>query len=141
MPVVRLLARTALGALLALGPLAAGAAQPVAEDLDVMVLEPYATTSGADAEVYALFVNVEATDRLAGADSAACERVELVSGDGTTVPFGEFGFTDDVETRLSPGYYHLKLVGLKKPLAAGEHVLVTMHFAEGGSLPIEALVR
>lgn len=144
MPLVPRPSPTLLAALLALAAFAAGAEDPLAGEVDVQVLQPYATVSGArrtEAEVYALFVNVETTDRLAGAESPDCGRVELVSADGQPLPFSDFGFTEDVETRLAPGTLHLKLVGLKKPLVAGERVLVTLHLAEGGRLALEATVR
>src|SRR5256885_17182052 len=47
----------------------------------VQVLEAYTAATKSrqkNADVYARFVNVETTDRLVGADSPACDRVELV---------------------------------------------------------------
>jgi copper(I)-binding protein len=32
---------------------------------------------------------------------------------------------------LSPGGYHLMLLGLRGPLVAGQHVVVTFHFSDG----------
>ena len=119
------------------------ASAPASEAIEVMVLEASVTPAARGvrtADVYALFVNVEATEVLCGADSAVAERVELVGADGKARPFSDFSFREDVETRLTPDL-HLRLVGLKHPLQVGDPVLVTMHFEEGGHLDLRATVR
>jgi len=42
---------------------------------------------------------------------------------------------------LSPGGMHLMLIGLKHPLQDGQQVHITLHFADGGQLKIQAQVR
>lgn len=42
---------------------------------------------------------------------------------------------------LSPGGMHLMLTGLKHPLRDGQTVHITLHFADGGQLKIQAPVR
>jgi len=42
---------------------------------------------------------------------------------------------------LSPGGMHLMLIGLKHPLQADQRVGITLHFADGGRLEIQAPVR
>ena len=37
----------------------------------------------------------------------------------------------DKKVSFAPGGYHLMLVGLKAPLHAGEHVMLTLHFDHG----------
>ena len=127
--------------------LAALAAVPAAADEkgpEVQVLEAYTAPTKPkqkSAEVYARFVNVETTDRLVGADSPACERVELVAGDGTKRPYQDFQFQEDVERGFREGAPHLRLVGLKHPLLRGESFLVTLHFEETGSLELNVSVK
>jgi periplasmic copper chaperone A len=127
---------------LTLGAFAAGAQQMGADK--VQVHEAFTAPTAAkqtSAEIYASFVNVETDDRLLGADSPLCERVELVAGDGAKRPFEEFRFKEDVETGFNPGALHLRLVGLKRPLVAGQSFPVTLHFEDGGALALDVAVH
>jgi copper(I)-binding protein len=40
------------------------------------------------------------------------------------------------ETRLKPGGYHLMLIGLKKTVAAGDDIVMTLHFARAGDVTV-----
>lgn len=114
------------------------------EGPEVQVLEAYVAPTKPkqrSADVYARFVNVETTDRLVGADSPACERVELVAGDGTKLPYGDFGFQEDVEIGFREGARHLRLVGLKHPLEHGQSFVVTLHFEADGPLELNVTVQ
>jgi copper(I)-binding protein len=42
---------------------------------------------------------------------------------------------------LAPGGYHLMLVGLRKPLAEGTRVPLTLTFAHAGSIDVEVAVE
>lgn len=111
---------------------------------EVKVLEAYTAHTQPrqkTADVYAIFVNVETTDRLVGADSPASQRVELVGGDGAKRPYDSFEFHEDVEIGFREGGPHLRLIGLKRPLVAGQLVLVTLHFAETGPLVLNVTVQ
>ena len=111
---------------------------------DVQVLEAYTAHTNSKqrtAEVYARFVNVETTDRLIGADSDVCKRVELVAGDGTQRPYDSFQFKEDVEIGFREGALHLHLVGLKHPLEKGQSFVVTLHFEETGPLALSVTVQ
>lgn len=135
-----LLPRVAL-ALVALGAYAATAEE---QGPSVQVLEAYTAPTEPkqkSADVYARFVNVETTDRLVGADSPASKRVELVGGDGTRRPYGDFQFHEDVEIGFREGAPHLRLVGLKRPLVRGESFRVTLRFEETGPLAINVKVQ
>lgn len=143
--------RAVLGCLLATLGLPALAAD-VAEEVSgpemgrdkIEVLEAYAVPARDrrdSADVYARFVNVETNDRLVGADSPACQRVELVDGDGGALPFHEFVLAEDVEAGLPPQGTHLKLSGLLRKPAAGEELVVNLHFELGGRLVLHAVVR
>lgn len=110
----------------------------------VQVLEAYTAPSKLkqkNADVYARFVNVETTDRLVGADSPVCKRVELVAGDGTKRPYEDFHFQEDVEIGFREGAPHLRLVGLKTPLVHGQSFLVTLHFEDSGPLALNVIVQ
>ena len=111
---------------------------------EVQVLEAYAAptkTKQKNADVYARFVNVETTDRLVGADSPVCDRVEFVAADGTKRPYQDFHFQEDVEIGLREGAPHLRLAGLKAPLVRGQSFLVTLHFEYTGSLAVNVVVQ
>jgi copper(I)-binding protein len=110
----------------------------------VQVLEAYTAPTKLkqkSAEVYARFVNVETNDRLVGADSPVCERVELVAGDGKKRPYEDFQFKEDVEIGFREGAPHLRLVGLKSPLVRGQSFLVTLHFEADGPLSLNVTVQ
>jgi len=110
----------------------------------VEVLEAYTAATKLrqkNADVYARFVNVETTDRLVGADSPACDRVELVAADGTKRPYEDFHFQEDVEIGFREGAPHLRLVGLKKPLVRGQSLVVTLHFEDTGPLSLNVIVQ
>jgi len=110
----------------------------------VQVLEAYTAATKLrqkNADVYARFVNVETTDRLVGADSPACDRVELVAADGTKRPYEDFHFQEDVEIGFRENAPHLRLVGLKKPLVRGQSLVVTLHFEETGPLELNVIVQ
>jgi len=140
MPVLRIARYLALAvAALASFPTTAKETGP-----EVQVLEAYTAPTNPkqkNADVYARFVNVEATDRLVGADSPVCKRVELVAGDGTKRPYEDFHFQEDVEIGFREGAPHLRLVGLKRPLARGQSFLVTLHFEANGPLALNVTVQ
>lgn len=129
---------------LVLAALAATAVSAEDTGPSVQVLEAYSAPTKPrqkTAEVYARFVNVETTDRLIGADSMACERVELVAGDGTKRPYDSFQFHEDVEIGFREGAPHLHLVGLKRPLIRGSSFVVTLHFEATGPLQLTVSVQ
>ncbi len=143
MPQPRCQRRVALS-LAALTAFAAFPASAAETGPEVQVLEAYTAPTKfkqRSADVYARFVNVETTDRLVGADSPVCERVELVAGDGTKRPYQDFQFQEDVEIGFREGAPHLHLVGLKRPLVRGQSFLVTLHFEADGPLALNVTVQ
>jgi copper(I)-binding protein len=140
MPIAHILRRLSL-AIAVIGAIHAAAAETGPE---VQVLEAYTAPTKnkqKNADVYARFVNVETTDRLAGADSPVCDRVELVAGDGAKRPYGDFHFQEDVEIGFREGAPHLRLLGLKTPLVRGQSIPVTLHFEETGALILNVIVQ
>lgn len=83
---------------------------------------------------------------VAGASSPDCEKVEfhetVVEGgmvhmrrmDEVVIPAGG-------ELVFSEGGKHIMLVGLKRPLKAGEHVLLSIRLSNGAELAVRAEVR
>jgi copper(I)-binding protein len=45
------------------------------------------------------------------------------------------------ETALRPGGYHVMLIDLKQPLSSGDRLAITLHFADGNQMTVEATVR
>lgn len=89
----------------------------------------------------------DAADRLLGGSSSAAARVEvhemsMTDGimrmrqlpEGLEIPPGG-------SAALEPGGHHLMLIDLKKPLAAGERVPVTLSFEKAGTVEVELVVQ
>lgn len=45
------------------------------------------------------------------------------------------------EVALKPGSYHVMLIDMKAPLKDGDHVVITLKFADGSSKEVHALVQ
>ncbi len=86
------------------------------------------------------------SDRLLSATSPVAERVEIhaitVVGDGLRMRQREAGLAlpPDTTLILKPRGYHLLLMGLKAPLAAGAQASITLAFEKAGTLDIECAV-
>lgn len=86
-------------------------------------------------------------DRLTGGDTAVAETVEVheASDDGgvmkmTPLPDGVVIPAGGEET-LTPGGYHLMLVGLKEDLTNGKTFELTLHFEKAGEVTVPVTVR
>jgi hypothetical protein len=136
--------RSACAALAMLG-LACGAA--AADAPTVADAWARATPPGAQAGAVYLTLHGGATaDRLTGASTprapmAHLHTVENSAGmmkmravDGVDVPAG-------ATVRFTPNGLHLMLMGIDRPLAAGERFTLTLHFARGGDRSAEVEVR
>ncbi|HEX7373505.1 MAG TPA: copper chaperone PCu(A)C [Steroidobacteraceae bacterium] len=106
-----------------------------------------ATPPGSDvAAVYLTLVGDKLADELQGASTPRAAMTHLHSMDdsggmarmraveGLAVPAGK-------TVTLAPQGLHLMLMGLAKPLAAGERFPLTLHFAKGGDRTIEVRVQ
>lgn len=103
---------------------------------------------GANSAVYMLLANKgTAADRLVAAEADVAKSIEIhetkMEGDmmrmqpvegGIEVPAGG-------QVELKPGGYHVMLIGLTRDLNAGEKFPVTLKFASGATLKVEAEVR
>lgn len=99
----------------------------------------------------AAFVKIEnkgrQADRLVGAtvDASVAERAEIhtmsMEGDKMTMrQLPGLAVPAEGKARLAPGSDHLMLIGLPKPLQAGQLVNVTLTFEKAGAIPLQFLV-
>lgn len=86
----------------------------------------------------------DTADRLVSASSPAAAKVELHthSNEGGVMKMraveGGLDLPAKGSVTLAPGGYHLMLMGLKAPLAEGQHVPVTLVFEKAG--PVETML-
>jgi copper(I)-binding protein len=91
--------------------------------------------------------NGAAADRLIGGSTdfaASFEVHEMSMADGVAKmrPVqGGLEIKPGETVELKPGSFHVMLMGLKKPLAAGEHVKATLVFEKAGKVDIDYDVR
>lgn len=86
-------------------------------------------------------------DALVGASSDAAAAVEIhettMADDGTMgmAPIDRIELPAGGSVELKPGGTHLMLIGLAKPLTAGEKVTITLLFEHAGAVEVTAEVR
>jgi periplasmic copper chaperone A len=117
----------------------------------IAVGEPYARETPAGAQTGAVYMMIEnktnTPDRLTAASSDVASRVQvhemsMTNGvmkmrelaDGLAIPAGG-------SVTLKPGGYHIMLVGLKKPLKAGETFPLTLTFEKAGNISVTVPVQ
>ena len=122
-----------------------------AQSASIQVEQPWARATPAGASTGAVYLTItnksHDADRLLGASSDVAEKLQIhemkvvngtmemreVSG-GLPVPA-----SGSVE--LKPGAYHVMLIGLKKPLKAGETIPLTLDFEKAGKVSITVPIR
>ena len=127
-----------------LAAVTAASAQPAPAALSAWIAEPEAGATGASAYVelsnptmYEVYV-VSAT---AEAAAATVEfRAGLVPG-GAPTPVPEFGIPAYGSVAAAASSPHLRLVGLTRPLAAGDTVALVLKTDGGVTLRVSATVR
>ena len=117
----------------------------------IVVEQPWARATPAGAPTgaaYATLVNKSnAGDQLTAASSDVAATVQIhqmsvVKGvmemhqlaDGLAIPAG-------ASVTLKPGSYHVMLIGLKKPLIAGETLPLTLTFANAGNISVTVPIK
>lgn len=128
----------------------AAAAPAAAETGAIRIEHPWSRATPAGATTGAAYMTIEngsnAEDRLTGATSdvaATTEIHEMKMADGV---MKMRAVTDGLavpahgSVALKPGGYHVMLIGLKKPLKAGETVVLTLDFAKAGKVDVSAPV-
>ena len=87
-----------------------------------------------------------AADALVGAAADVAERVELhetrsMSGMVMMDKVARIALAPGARVELKPGGYHLMLIGLKRALAPGQSVDLTLEFERAGTIRARAQVR
>jgi copper(I)-binding protein len=120
-------------------------------DAAITVEQPWARATPAGATtgaVYMTLANKTATaDRLTAASSDVAGKVQVHEmavangimqmrelSDGLAIPAGG-------SVTLKPGGYHVMLMGLKKPLIAGQTLPLTLTFAKAGNISITVPIQ
>jgi copper(I)-binding protein len=117
----------------------------------IKVEDPYARATPAGARTGAVYMTLDNSakdaDRLTGASSDVAAQVQIhemsvvngimqmreVAG-GLPIPAGGSAV-------LAPGSYHVMLIGLKKPLMAGETFPLTLRFEKAGTISVTVPVK
>ncbi len=144
--------RMALGlalAVLATVPLASRAAELPAPRSTVTARDAWLRATPPGATVAAGYLSLVGGERPARLVGATCERAARVEIHATLEQDGMMSMRPvvgvDVPARgrvaLAPMGTHLMLIGLDAPLVAGQRVRLTLSFADGSNLPVEATVR
>lgn len=108
---------------------------------------PSRTSGLGQAPVSVLILNSGTTpDRLIGATSAIAQEISLQAtrlehGQRVQHQVSAIDIAADSFTNLEPGAMHLLLAGLRQSLVQGHVFALTLHFAEAGSVLVEARVR
>ena len=141
--------------MLALAAVLVASAAPVlaqgAGSTTITVEQPWARATPAGAKTGAAYMTLanktKTADRLTGASSHVAAKVQIhemkvVNGvmqmrevaDGLAIPAGG-------SVMLKPGSYHVMLMGLKKPLVAGQSFPLTLTFAKAGNISVTVPVQ
>ena len=140
----------AIAAALALSLAAAPALAQETKAGDLVIVAPWARATPKGADVGAGYVEIRNAgaepDQLTGG-SADFAKVEIhqMSMQGDVMQMrevqGGVAIPAHGAIKLAPGGYHLMFTGLKRPLAKGETVKVTLTFAHAGAVAVDFPVR
>jgi len=117
----------------------------------ITIQQPWARATPAGAQTGAVYMTLDnkasTPDRLTGASSDVAAKIQIhemkvengvmkmreLAG-GLSIPAGG-------SVALKPGSYHVMLIGLKKPLTAGEQFPLTLTFEKAGSISVTVPVQ
>ena len=151
MRIASMLCAAALGAV-TLAPASAAPKQAASGSATTLALSqawsratPPAATTGAG---YLTITNTgKGADRLVGGATPVADKLEIheMSMTGGVMRMrpvkGGLAIGPGQSVTLKPGGYHLMLIGLKRPLKAGERLPVTLTFERAGAVKTELEVR
>lgn len=103
------------------------------------------TYEGTVTVYFHIFNNAEQPETLLGvstpvADQATLTRTRVRSGKYTYQPIGSLMIGGFEDLRLRPGGIHVRLTGVKRGLAVGETVPLSLRFARAGTVEVAARV-
>jgi copper(I)-binding protein len=117
----------------------------------ITVEQPWARATPTGAKTGAVYMTLDnksgTTDRLTGASSDVADKLQIHEmkvengvmqmrevPDGLSIPAGG-------SVVLKPGSYHVMMIGLKKPLTAGDKFPVTLTFEKAGNISVTVPVQ
>lgn len=113
---------------------------------ELRIVEPYARATPPGAQTAGVWFRIENrgsdNDVLVGVASPVADSAELhvmrMEGNLTQMrPVTAIGVPAGATVMLTPQGYHVMLVGLRKPLAAGAQIPLTLTFAKAGKIEID----
>jgi copper(I)-binding protein len=132
--------------LFAMLALMASAAPALAQSKPVVIENAWVRVFEGTVTVYFhILNNSEAPDRLLGASTPAAEKAELFrtrirSGKYAYQPIESLEVAGFDDPRLRPGGNHVRLSGLKRELAVGETIPLSLRFERSGTIEVTARV-
>jgi periplasmic copper chaperone A len=122
-----------------------------AQGASIQVEQPWARATPAGASTGAVYLTItnksQEMDRLLSASSDVTDKLQIhemkvVNGvmEMREVT-GGLAVAANGSVKLKPGSYHVMLIGLKKPLKAGETIPLTLDFEKAGKVPITVPIR
>lgn len=105
--------------------------------------------TGQPGQVSAAYMDIKnkgAADKLIAAQCDCAKATELhdvqmVDGTMKMVPVPAMDIPAKGELKLKQGSYHIMLIGLNRPLVAGEKLPITLKFEKAGTVTVEARVK
>jgi periplasmic copper chaperone A len=122
-----------------------------AGNTSITIEQPWARATPTGAKTGAVYMTLDnksgTADRLTGASSDVADKLQIHEmkvengvmqmrevPDGLPIPVGG-------SVVLKPGSYHVMLIGLKKPLTAGEKIALTLTFEKAGNISVTVPVQ
>lgn len=116
----------------------------------ISVVDPYVRLAPPGAKATGAFMTLrnagDKDTQLVSAASAAAKATELHNhiNDGGVMRMRqvkEIALPAKGEAQLKPGSYHVMLIDMNAPLKEGDHVVLTLGFADGSSKEVHATVK
>jgi periplasmic copper chaperone A len=146
---MRTIAKLAFAALFvgfAAPPLAQGAGSS-----SIIVEQPWSRATPSGAKTGAVYMTIDnksgTADRLTGASSDVADKLQIheMKVENGVMQMREIAGGLPIPANgsvvLKPGSYHVMLIGLKKPLAAGEKFPLTLTFENAGNISVTVPVQ
>lgn len=105
--------------------------------------------TGQPGQVSAAYMEIKSkggADKLVAANCDCAQATELhdvklIDGAMKMVPVAGMDVPANGEVKLKPGAYHIMLIGLSRPLVAGERLPIKLKFEKAGEVTVEAKVK